>query len=124
MNNKSINNFFTAAITKTKNGKIAWERLSIHTPIFDKISNPHKYDIDRSFYALFEGGIICLLFDNGNETSCWVAPDGDLSLQKIADSDLSSDSVFTALLRLYNLVYEMFPSVESFLNAFIQSENE
>lgn len=109
MTDEKITAFYEAAIEKTKARSLTWRRITASEAcIFEHV------DRERSFSAIFGNGLIHLIRDySDGEIICWVKPDTDLSHQQIGEVDDPT------LLRLYNCVYSLFPSVESFIDSFI-----
>lgn len=104
--------FLEAAIRKTKSGAISWERANRR---FGLNSGWEEFDLDRSFMCAYSVGQMVLAYEPSSGTPhCYISPDKTLPFQKIND-----DSAL--LLRLYNLVYSLFPSVDSFMDAMINS---
>lgn len=115
MNQEKINKFFQVAIDKTKSGALTWYRVFGN----DVFANMNKHfmltmDLQRSFVSAYGNGRILLFANrNTNDINCFLLPDMDLSYQKLGEENDPQ------LLRLYNVVYAQFPSVESFIDSFI-----
>ena len=102
--------FFEAAIAKTKSGVLAWSRLGPD-------SHP-RYDRQKSFIAAFAGGYLLLAVEKGDDVPrCFICPEDGCPYQMIAGFDGD-------VLRLYNVVYSKFPSVESFMDAMIHLDSD
>ena len=104
-----VSKFFVTAINRTKSGELSWSRISVS-------DGRHfaSFDSERSFSAKYGSGKIVLLQDDTDDiVNCWIKADKDLSYQQIGDDNDPN------LRRLYNIVYSQFPSVESFIDAFI-----
>lgn len=120
MTEQKITDFFMSAANKTKTNKLSWARLSslpleVRRMIYTASPDDADVNFDQSFLAKYNDGEIVLLFDEIDGTiSCLIKPDKNLSYQCIGEPDSS------ALVRLYNLVYSLFPSVDTFLDQFIQ----
>ena len=120
MTEQKITEFFMSAANKTKTNKLSWARLSslpldARRMIYAASPDDVDVDYDQSFFAKYNDGEIVLLSDEMDGTvSCLIKPDKNLSYQCIGEPDSS------ALVRLYNLVYSLFPSVDTFLDQFIQ----
>lgn len=115
MTHAKIEAFIEAAIRKTKSGAISWERVNIL-----QFQNPvwQEYDLNRSFICSYSTGRMLLVYQSSSGTPyCYISPDKSLPFQKIVD-----DSAL--LLRLYNLVYGSFPSIDSFMDAMINSPDD
>lgn len=115
MTHEKINKFLQVAIDKTKSGALIWARAQDSREL-DHFSRNRYVPIDyqRSFLSKYGIGTILLLVnENTNDLSCFLRPDDDLSFQQICNDDNPM------LLRLYNVVYAQFPSVESFIDNFI-----
>lgn len=112
MTHEKYEAFLEAVIRKTKSGAISWERVS---PRQFKNLDSEQIDLNRGFLCSYSGGRIRLLFTSSSDKPyCCISPDKNLPYQKIND-----DSAL--LLRLYNLVYDLFPSVDSFMDIMINS---
>ena len=109
--------FFEAAIQKTKSGKLSWERVNLQS--FNQAAWP-DYNLSRSFVCHYANGRMLLAYDvNSDMPCCFISPDKSLPFQKL----ILRDDSYALLLRLYNLVYDAFPSVESFMDAMINSND-
>ena len=101
--------FFAAAIEKTKNGQLSWFRI-----LGTDITHADFTDPERSFSARYGSGKIYLIRSClSGEITCIIKPDKEADPQQLGVADNAS------LLRLYNIVYSLFPSVESFIDSFI-----
>lgn len=110
--------FINAAIQKTKSGGLSWERVNMQQ--FRQGMWP-DYDLSRSFICHYATGRMLLVYDvNSDLPCCLIAPDKGLPFQKVA---VHEDDC-ALLLRLYNLVYDSFPSIESFMDAMINSNDD
>ena len=101
--------FFDAAITMTKDRRIQWNRLT---------SNVQKrlsyVDMDRSFYSEYgDATIVLCRRDSDGSICCLLKLSSNLGYQQVG---IDNDPV---LLRLYNIVYSSFPSVDTFIDSFI-----
>lgn len=106
--------FINAAIDKTKSGVLTWNRASSTETKLSK-----DYDPARSFLCSYAGGTLLLAQNIGSgKPDCFIAPDMKLPFQIITSKD---DSFTGHILRLYNIVYNSFPSVESFMDAMINT---
>lgn len=111
MTEEKVDLFFSTAISKTKNRQLTWSRI---IPAEWRSFNDLDVDSDRSFIAKYDSGRIALLCDEYDDyITCWVQPERNLSFQQIGSDD------DTMLLRLYNIVYSQFPSIDSFVDDFI-----
>lgn len=115
MNQEKIEKFFQVAIDKTKSGVLVWHRIygsSEREYVVNHFMMP--LDLQRSFVSLYGKGKIFLLSRAfTDDIVCYVLPDKDLSCQEFGEDN---DPL---LLRLYNIVYSLFPSMESFIDSFI-----
>lgn len=112
---------FIAAVTKkTKANELSWKRV---TPGSFTHKSWAKYDLGRSFMCSYGNGRIVLacVRDSGIP-HCLVSPERSASFQPVAGPD--ADESAALVLRLYNLVYSMFPSVDSFMDAVIASAGD
>lgn len=110
MDKSKISHFFEVAIMKTRALNLIWSRL---TPTMSRYF--HSVDLERSFSTQYSGGEIVLLRNPVEDSVlCFIKPDADLSYQQIGEDDDPT------LLRLYNVVYSQFPSIDSFVEQFIQ----
>ncbi|MBD5151286.1 MAG: hypothetical protein HDT16_02050 [Oscillibacter sp.] len=112
--------FIEAAISKTKTGVLTWERADIK-----RFNEPAwtDYDLGRSFMCAYAGGKLLLTCKKGSGAPwCFISPDKGLPFQRIVGS--GEDDGAAIVLRLYNLVYSSFPSVDSFIDAMINSVDE
>lgn len=114
MNQEKIKKFFQVATDKTKSGTLTWKRAQEDTE-FMQVTYIKKFaDEERSFLSEYGNGRIVLLAEKYTDSiRCYLLPDADLSYQQIGEDN---DPL---LLRLYNVVYAKFPSVESFIDSFI-----
>ncbi len=112
--------FIAAVIKKTKAKELSWERV---TPGSFVHKSWAKYDLGRSFLCSYAGGRIVLacVRDSGIP-HCLVSPESTASFKRIVGPD--ADESAALVLRLYNLVYSMFPSVDSFMDAIIASAGD
>lgn len=112
--------FIDAAIRKTKTGLLSWERVD--TKKF-RPENWPDYDVSRSFVCSYGIGQMLLTYDTLSGTPhCYISPDKGLPFQRIAGPE--EDDGTSLVLRLYNLVYSAFPSVDSFIDAMINSADD
>lgn len=118
MDNTKTIQFFEAAIKKTKLGLLSWNRVSDSTAVLIQLNRILDYweiDAERSFMTKYNSGEIFLIRDSADdELCCLVKPDQNLAHQIVGDNNESS------LHRLYNIVYSQFPSIDSFIDEFIQ----
>ncbi len=120
MDDTKITKFYESAIAKTKNGLLSWSRVSsqpasIQVQLKQASNSIFGIDSDRSFLTQYCEGGIALLCDKEEDTIyCLIKPGQNLSYQQISEDDNST------LYRLYNIVYSQFPSVDSFIDAFIK----
>lgn len=113
MTQEKIKRFFDIAVAKTKSRKLSWSRISL--PDSHNFTN---VDLIRSFMSKYDSGKIFILRDSEDDTiNCWVIPGSNLGCYQVGEDNDSS------LLRLYNLVYSLFPSIDSFIDGFIASED-
>lgn len=113
MDSKKFSDFIDAVINKTKRGVISWERLPSTSSLAKQFS-PSK-----SFICKFANGRMLLALDKASGApECFISPEISLPYQRISSDN--PEEVDGKLLRLYNLVYSQFPSVESFIDAMIQ----
>lgn len=109
MTNEKIAAFFNTAIDKTKAGILRWNRANYYY-----VREFEDVDEERTFYTVHGNGSIVIIRNNSEgDISCWVKPDPDLSYQRVGEYNDAT------LIRLYNVVYSKFPSVESFVDDFI-----
>lgn len=113
MNQEKINQFFQVAINKTKSGTLIWRRGLTYTDISYFDWSGLIVDTHRSFVSEYRAGMIVLLIDKDENLSCYLRPDVNQLYQQLGDNN---DPL---LLRLYNVVYSQFPSVDSFIDSFI-----
>lgn len=113
-------NAFIAAVTKmTKAKDLSWKRID--TTIFTHKSWA-KYDLNRSFICSYlSGRIILAITKDTGIPHCFVSPESSVSFQRTFGPD--ADESAALVLRLYNLVYSTFPSVDSFMDVVIASAN-
>jgi hypothetical protein len=105
--------FINKAIEKTKTGDLQWFRLKDFDPDYQQ----WDADANTSFAANINKESEIYLFDRDSEISMAIYPGFGLSTQYFADSN----DIKTAFIRLYNLVYNKFPNVDSILDDFINS---
>lgn len=118
MANSKVEAFLDATIRKTKSEVLSWNRVNLK-----QFQNPvwHDYDLLRSFICSYSSGKMLLAYEmNSDMPCCFISPDKSLPFQKILIDEEDS----ALLLRLYNLVYSQFPSVESFMDAIINSTDD
>lgn len=114
---QKFQSFLNATIDKTKANILNWERASA---IRIKLSG--DYDVTRSFVCSYAGGKLLLGYNKvEGKPYCLISPAQSLPYQIIQFDDAYTDAL---LLRLYNLVYSTFPSIESFMDAMINSTND
>lgn len=114
MNDSMVLRFFNVAIGKTKSRTLSWSRLPLST--YRSLAD-QDIDEERSFLALYGSGEILLLRSISDDcVYCLIKPEKGLSYQQFGEDNDPT------LLRLYNIVYSQFPSVESFVDQFIQDE--
>lgn len=118
MANAKVEAFLDATIRKTKSEALSWDRVNLkqfQSPVWQ------NYDLFRSFICSYSSGKMLLACEkNSDIPCCFISPDKSLPFQKIfIDEDDSAH-----LLRLYNLIYSQFPSVESFMDAIINSTDD
>lgn len=118
INQSKFEPFIEAAIRKTKAGVLTWKRVD--TKKFHYQDWP-EYDLSRSFICSYANGRMLLAYEgNLGIPHCYISPDATLPFQRVAGTDDAS----APLLRLYNLVYSAFPSIESFIDAMINSDDD
>lgn len=108
MNRETSKIFFKAAITGTKSGSLVWSRTTLA-----QVSYFSAVDHERSFITEYGDGRITIARSFDDCVRCFVKPSKDLGFYQIGDDDEPE------LLRLYNIVYARFPSIDSFLDNFI-----
>lgn len=109
--------FIDAAIQKTKSGKLSWERVNMQQ---FRQGAWLGYDLGRSFICHYATGKMLLAYEvDSDMPCCFISPDKDLPFQRVVFEDDCA-----RLLRLYNLVYNKFPSIESFMDAMINSSDD
>lgn len=112
MTNPRFDEFINAVIEKTKSGVLSWKRVNPR-----KFSFLQGYDLRRSFFCSFLGGTLLLALEADEEMpQCFISPEMGLPFQSVNDIDKNNAD----LLRLYNLVYSLFPSVQSFMASMIE----
>lgn len=110
MTQEKIDKFFRVAISKTKYGILHWTRVSGTNELKDVV----RMDRERSFISAYGTGKILLFAERQtNDISCYLSPTTGLKYQQFGDDN---DPM---LLRLYNVVYSLFPSVDAFIDSFI-----
>lgn len=104
---------FSALILATKKHIITWNRApeSI-TDSLDLLG--FGLDRTRSFVAKYNNGLFLLGRTSDDKINCYVQGDSKLSFCQIGEDNDPE------ILRLYNIVYKQFPSVESFVDNFIK----
>ena len=118
MTQEKFRAFINAAIQKTKSGGLSWERVNL---LHFKQSAWPDYDLSRSFVCHYANGRMLLAYEVNSDTPCcFISPDKSLPFQEL----ILHDDSCALLLRLYNLVYDAFPSVESFMDAMINSNDD
>lgn len=104
--------FYDKLSLKTKEGKLFWHLAGIH-PL-------SGYDPSRSFTVNTGKIIVNLLWDNSEEDNLIVtivyAPDTPAVYVDISDKGVS-----VAVKRLYNIVYNLLPDLESPIRDFIDN---
>lgn len=106
--------FLEAAINKTKSKVLLWKQASEK-----KIHLNDSYDSLRSFVCSFSSGRLLLAFSlEDGKPHCFISPEGHLPFQEVRPQGGDEESE-GLLLRLYNLVYSQFPSIESFMDDMI-----
>nr|DAF30766.1 MAG TPA: hypothetical protein [Caudoviricetes sp.] len=116
MDSSKYQKFFEAAIEKTKNGVLLWERVQPGS------LNDSNLDVSRSFRCSFAGGKMLLAMSKTSGLPlCFISPDRNFPYQQIKGDDDCDEG---CVLRLYNVVYSSFPSVDSFMDAMINSPND
>ncbi len=109
--------FFDSAIKKTKDHSLLWKRAC-----YCKVPVPERYDRERSFLSSYARGNLLLAFNMLNaKPECLINPAPDLPYQVIGEDD---EDVAGMVLRLYNVVYDTLPTIESFMDAVINSTDD
>ena len=113
MKSEKVQKFFSKLVEMTKSGAIRWNRCSAR--VVD--AEMFRADNNSSFFCGYNHGIIILASNYDGTISCFIQPDEDL------DYDLFGENDAPELKRLYNLVFSRFPSLDSFVDMIINSEN-
>lgn len=112
--------FIAAAIKKTKEKSISWRRVDLTMFTHETWAN---YDMHRSFMCAYAQGRMLLVCKKNSDTYyCLISPDATAPFQRVVGAD--ADDSAALVLRLYNLVYSLFPSVDSFVDAMINSTDD
>ena len=109
--------FFEVAIKKTKDHSLLWKRA-----YYCKVPTSEIYDKERSFLSSYARGNLLLAFNTLTaKPDCLINPAPDLPYQLIGEDDID---VAGMVLRLYNVVYDTLPTIESFMDAVINSTDD
>lgn len=112
--------FIAAATRKTKSGELRWRRVGDGVFLHESWK---IYDMYRSFMCTYAKGNMVLALDkNSGVPRCLISPDGFQPYQQATGSD--ADDSAALVLRLYNVVYNLFPSVDSFIDAMIGTTDD
>lgn len=113
MNWQPEKQLFSALISATKQHIITWSRA--RETIVDSIELLSlKLDRTRSFVAKYNNGLFLLGRTPGDKINCYVQGDPLLSFCQVGEENNPE------ILRLYNIVYQQFPSNEMFIDNFIK----
>lgn len=125
MNMDTAKKFITKIIDRTKSKKLQWHRLADNRP---GVSYP--FDVaDINFYDSYcfdldNSSNVYLVKDEDEDIYLYLSPGNSLPTQNIFASYDCDDEVLAALgLRLYNLVYSLFPNIDSVMEDFINLED-